>query len=217
MNMNLRNQLLEKFADKEYRDNFVQEYIFSRVPLKIKSMRDARDMSQQDLGQMAGIAQPWVSKLEDPNYGRLTLSTLLKIASAFDVALHVDFVPFSEILNRSTLLSEDDFAVPSYDSDKTLVYVEPRPPEAKQLEQANIVFRLAGNQKAETTKKFTLQQPSGAAPCQLGLGFNIVPIERKNLGIPQQNMNLVGSMVPMKSWAGRVRQITGAGGYNGTR
>jgi transcriptional regulator with XRE-family HTH domain len=118
--MSLRNQLLEKFTDKEYRDNFVQEYIFSRIPLKIKSMRDAREISQQQLGQMAGIAQPWVSKLEDPNYGRLTLSTLLKIASAFDVALHVDFVPFSEILNRSSSLSEDAFAVASYANDSDL-------------------------------------------------------------------------------------------------
>jgi transcriptional regulator with XRE-family HTH domain len=119
--MNLRNQLLEKFADKEYRDTFVQEYIFSRIPLKIKTMRDAREMSQQELGQKAGIAQPWVSKLEDPSYGRLTLSTLLKIASALDVALHVDFVPFSEILNRSSSLSENAFAVASYANDKELV------------------------------------------------------------------------------------------------
>jgi transcriptional regulator with XRE-family HTH domain len=123
VSMSLRNQLLEKFTDKEYRDNFVQEYIFSRIPLKIKSMRDARDISQQQLGQMAGIAQPWVSKLEDPNYGRSTLSTLLKIASAFDVALHVDFVPFSEILNRSSSLSEDAFAVPSYANDSELAPV----------------------------------------------------------------------------------------------
>jgi transcriptional regulator with XRE-family HTH domain len=123
--MNLRNQLLEKFSDKEYRDSFVQEFIFSRIPLKIRSMRDERVMSQAALGEKAGIAQPWVSKLEDPSYGRLTLSTLLKIASAFDVALYVDFVPFSEILNRSCDLSEDGFTVPSFAQDTELVATTP--------------------------------------------------------------------------------------------
>lgn len=123
MNTNLHSQILEKFRDKEYRDAFVGEYIFSRVPLKIRAMRDVRDMSQEKLGRLAGIAQPWVSKLEDPTYGRLTISTLLKIASAFDVALYVDFVPFSEILNRSASLSRESFDVCSFADDFALAPV----------------------------------------------------------------------------------------------
>ncbi len=165
--MNLRSQLLKKFTDKEYRDNFVQEYIFSRIPLKIKSMRDARDMSQQELGQMAGIAQPWVSKLEDPNYGRLTLSTLLKIASAFDVALNVDFVPFSEILNRSSSLSENDFAVPSYGKDKKLVSAEPRPSKAEQPDRSNasshVMSILVGYEQRETKEMTGIAPPQRAS------------------------------------------------------
>ena len=45
------------------------------------------------------MAQTWVSKLEDPNYGKLTISTLLKVASAFDVGLQIDFVPYSKVLS----------------------------------------------------------------------------------------------------------------------
>jgi transcriptional regulator with XRE-family HTH domain len=118
--MNLRSQLLEKFQDKEYRDSFVQEFIFSRIPLKIRAIRDKRRMSQADLGEKARVAQAWVSKLEDPNYGRLTLSTLLKIASAFDCGLSVDFVPFSRILNDATSLSSESFNVPSFVEDGAL-------------------------------------------------------------------------------------------------
>ncbi len=152
--MNLRNQLLKKFGDKEYRDNFVQEYIYSRIPLKIRAMRDERHISQHQLGEIAGIAQPWVSKLEDPNYGRLTLSTLLKIASAFDVALHVDFVPFSEILNRSSSLAEDSFAVSSYAKDKELIPTAAPPRETEQprysnISQDNLFALLNGNKQAE--------------------------------------------------------------------
>jgi len=107
--------------NKEYRDSFAAEYIYSRIPLKIRAMRERRGLSQQDLGRLAGVKQEWVSKLEDPNYGRLTLSTLLKIASAFDVGLNVDFVPFSEILGRSTQLSSQDFDVPSFDEENRAI------------------------------------------------------------------------------------------------
>jgi transcriptional regulator with XRE-family HTH domain len=114
VNTNLQRQLREKFSDKEYRDAYVAEYIYSRIPLKIRALREERNMSQAELGEKAGIAQPWVSKLEDPNYGRLTISTLLRVASAFDVGLFVDFVPFSEIVNRSSNLTSESFEVPSF-------------------------------------------------------------------------------------------------------
>jgi transcriptional regulator with XRE-family HTH domain len=109
--------LLKKLKNKEYRDSFAAEYIYSRIPLKIRAMRERRRLSQQELGHLAGVKQEWVSKLEDPNYGRLTLSTLLKVASAFDVGLNVDFVPFSEIFDRSTHLSNEDFDVASFDEE----------------------------------------------------------------------------------------------------
>ena len=124
MSMSLRNQILEKLKDKEYRDAFVAEHIYSRIPLKIRALRDSRKMSQTELGEKAGMAQAWVSKLEDPNYGRLTISTLLRIASAFDVGLYVDFVPFSEILNRSTSLSRNSFEAMNFDEELSLGYFE---------------------------------------------------------------------------------------------
>jgi len=88
--------------------------------MKIRAMRERRKMSQNKLGAAAGVKQEWISKLEDPNYGRLTISTLLKIASAFDCGLSVDFVPFSQILNGATHLSPRSFDVPSFSEDEAL-------------------------------------------------------------------------------------------------
>jgi transcriptional regulator with XRE-family HTH domain len=119
--MNLR----KKLNNKDYRDAFTSEYIYSRIPLKIRAMRDRRGISQQQLAEMAGVKQEWISKLENPNYGRLTLTTLLKLASAFDVALNVDFVPFSEILERSTHLSPESFDVPSYQEENQVAVAQP--------------------------------------------------------------------------------------------
>jgi transcriptional regulator with XRE-family HTH domain len=120
VNTNLRQQLLKKFGDKEYRDAFVAEQIYSRLPLKILALREDRELTQKELGEKVGMAQAWVSKLEDPNYGKHTISTLLKVASACDVALHVDFVPFSYILDHSITLDRESFSVPSYEQDALL-------------------------------------------------------------------------------------------------
>jgi transcriptional regulator with XRE-family HTH domain len=116
----VRKQLIEKFRDKEYRDGFVSERIFSGLPLKIHALREQRRLSQKQLGEKAGVAQAWVSKLEDPNYGKLTLSTLMRLASALDVGLEVDFVPFSRVLDAALSLSQESFKVASFSEDKKL-------------------------------------------------------------------------------------------------
>ena len=173
--MSLRDQLLQKLRDKEYRDAFVSEYIFSRIPLKIRAMRDNHKMSQAELGERAGIAQPWVSKLEDPNYGRLTISTLLRIASAFDVALYVDFAPFSEILNRSSNLSLDSFEVKNFDEELEFGHFEVQSPAVTEsvysaTQVVNIEdFKkaLAGKeQEAALVSQRPMSNPSVPAPKQ---------------------------------------------------
>jgi len=112
-----REQFIRKFSDKAYRDSFVAEHIYSRLPLKIRTLRESRGLSQKDLGERIGAAQTWVSKLEDPNYGKLTLSTLLRLASAFDVGLEVDFVPFSKVLDNALDLMPQSWQVPSFEDD----------------------------------------------------------------------------------------------------
>jgi len=121
--ISVRESLEEKFKNKEYRDAFVTEQIFSRLPLKIRNIREEQELTQRQLGVLAGMAQTWVSKLEDPNYGKLTISTLLKLASAFDVGLHVDFVPFSKVLDVAIRLRSVSFSVPNFAKDKGFAYV----------------------------------------------------------------------------------------------
>jgi transcriptional regulator with XRE-family HTH domain len=120
--ISVRENLAEKFQNKEYRDAFVAEQIFSRLPLKIRTIREDQKLTQRQLGKLADMAQTWVSKLEDPNYGKLTISTLLKLASAFDVGLQVDFVPFSRVLDGAIRLHSESFSVPEFEQDKGFFY-----------------------------------------------------------------------------------------------
>ena len=62
-------------------------------------MREHNELSQTELGSMVGMNQNAIHRLESPDYGKATLTTLKRLAAAFDVALVVRFVPFSQIVD----------------------------------------------------------------------------------------------------------------------
>ena len=51
------------------------------------------------MARRLGTSQMAVFRLESPNYGKATLSSLKRVASLFDVALQVRFVRFSAFVN----------------------------------------------------------------------------------------------------------------------
>lgn len=83
------------------------------VAWQIKINRKLRNMSQVDLGTTIGTQQSGVSRLEDPEYGAHSLDTLKQVAKAFDCALLVKFVSYSDLARESENLSEtDQYAAP---------------------------------------------------------------------------------------------------------
>lgn len=113
-----REQIANSLRDKEYRDAFVAEHARTGLAFQIQEMREARGWTQSELGQRAGMAQESISLLENPDAGKPSLSTLLRLASAFDVALVLRFAPFSELADWVAGLSHEDLAVPSFEPDE---------------------------------------------------------------------------------------------------
>lgn len=62
-------------------------------------MRDAQKMTQADLARESGMTPNNLSRLESPDYGKQTISSLKRIADALDVAIVVRFVPFSQYID----------------------------------------------------------------------------------------------------------------------
>lgn len=93
---------VEKLRDKAYRDAYVLSHIRVGIPYQIRALREqeGRKWSQSELARRMRKPPNVISRLEDPEYGRHTISTLLELASAFDVALLVKFVPYSEFLRE---------------------------------------------------------------------------------------------------------------------
>lgn len=112
--ISVRLQLLASLMDDEYRNAFVQERVRSSVALQIRSLRDQRKMTQQQLGDAIGMAQTWVSKLENPEYGKMTVSTLLRLANEFDTDLEIKFRPFSRTIHDLPRQGPDYFQVRSF-------------------------------------------------------------------------------------------------------
>jgi transcriptional regulator with XRE-family HTH domain len=80
-------------------------------------MRQERGWSQAYLAELLGTSQNAVYRLENPQYGKPSITTLKRLASIFDVGLSVWFSPFSKLVDRVTNLSTDDILVPSFEND----------------------------------------------------------------------------------------------------
>jgi transcriptional regulator with XRE-family HTH domain len=74
-------------------------------------------MTQKGLGDAIGMAQTWVSKLENPDYGKMTVATLLRLAEAFDTDLEIKFRPFSTTIRDLPRQGPEYFDVPSFDEE----------------------------------------------------------------------------------------------------
>lgn len=115
-----RGYLVRQMSDKEYRDHFVDALIRNNVAAQIRTTRNDRGWSQKELAQRCDTRQSVISQLENPDYGRQSLSTLRRLASVFDCALDVRFIPFSEMVDRTVSLSPGDLRVPAFADDHAL-------------------------------------------------------------------------------------------------
>jgi transcriptional regulator with XRE-family HTH domain len=89
---------LTKFARKIYRDNYLQSKVRGMIAYQIQALREKTKLSQTDFADKIGKTQSVVSRLEDTEYGRVSVQTLLDIACKLDVALIVKFASYPEFL-----------------------------------------------------------------------------------------------------------------------
>ncbi|KAF0240348.1 MAG: putative transcriptional regulator [bacterium] len=113
------------------------------------------------MAEKADKTQNTISRLEDPSYGKLTIKTLLELASSFDVALLIKFVPFSDFLNETQALSAEALSAKSFTEElrenETLQLIE------QQIQSTKVIIGSFGvdthiKQTISVTTQ-TIQQP----------------------------------------------------------
>jgi transcriptional regulator with XRE-family HTH domain len=110
---NKLKQLAQRLHSKEYRDALVEAEIANGIAFQIRAMQAERGWTQKQLGDSAGMEQGSISRLLNSS-GNSSLTTLRRMASAFDVALITRFVPFSQLLEWTANLSRDRLAPASF-------------------------------------------------------------------------------------------------------
>ena len=106
-----------KWIDREYRHAYMESAVEQTIAWQIKINREKRRLKQSDLAAMVGTTQSAISRAEDEEYGGHNLGTLVKIANAFDCALVVKFVSYSQLAYDAFRLSEDEMYACSYDQE----------------------------------------------------------------------------------------------------
>jgi hypothetical protein len=87
---------LRELEDTEFRDGFVADRVRTRFALLVRSLREQRGWSQAELGRRMSKPQSVISRLEDPDYGRISLQTIFEVAAAFDLPVYIDLPNWEE-------------------------------------------------------------------------------------------------------------------------
>lgn len=146
-------------ARKAWRDSYVSAHISNTIAAQITKLRIANGWTQAQLAKHSGMKQSRISALEDPNWENVEIATLKRLASAFNVALTVRFIPFSELAEWASSLSEDKLLVASYEEEAT----EPVPSPVMALGAA-AVFGSALNVQPTVGGSVYNEMPKVSAP-----------------------------------------------------
>lgn len=113
----LREDFIFNRNEKEYRHGYAEEILNISIGTQIKVLREQREWTQAELGIEADITQPMASRYENVNYSAWSLTTLKKLARAYDVWLDIRFRSFGELVKTIEEFSEKTLQVPKFSED----------------------------------------------------------------------------------------------------
>ena len=117
MPLHSENTLISKLRDRDFRSAFFSSRINNFLAFQIRALRQKKKWSQIELARRLKTSQNAVSRMENPSYGKHSITTLKRLGEMFDVGLVVWFVPFSELIKRTANLSTENVIVPSFEEE----------------------------------------------------------------------------------------------------
>ena len=132
------------------------------IALQIRRLRENGDMSQSDLAARVGTRQSAVSRLENTDYGRASVQTLLDIANALDVALVVKFVSYPEFLLQHGKVTPDALSAETFSQ----TYERYAATDRNTSISSGLRQKIAGPSSGNTIPRFV---SDAAAPREVGV------------------------------------------------
>jgi transcriptional regulator with XRE-family HTH domain len=173
MRNEIREQIVAKLFDKEYRDIFVSEQINTGLAFQLRTMREAKGWTQSELGEKVRMAQSRISLMEDANYSRYSLNTLKRLGSTFDVALVVRFEPFSKLVDHFAKLNSSALNVTSFEADEFRAESSP----SGTLDRLNVALRTQFGKQVSGTYPIPVQDTFAGSNVGVGTAtFSFVSV-----------------------------------------
>jgi transcriptional regulator with XRE-family HTH domain len=100
-----------KLRDREYRRKFFLAETSARIAAQLISLRKRRQLNQSQVANLAGTAQPAISRAERADYQSWSFKTLRSIADALDARIRVTIEPAEEVLHeyeRAPVISDEE-------------------------------------------------------------------------------------------------------------
>lgn len=110
-------KLVPRLSNREYRHAYMAEGVKTWIARQVRALREQRGWNQGDLARESGKKQSAISRIEDPDYGQLSLQTLFDLAATFDLPLVVQFSEWPEWLNRMEDVSTEALQKESFDGE----------------------------------------------------------------------------------------------------
>lgn len=107
----------DEWHETEYREAYMVASIEQGIAWQIRVNREGRNLSQSQLAARIGSRQSSISRMEDPEYGNHSLGTLIKLANAFECALSIKFISYSQLATESADLSPQTLFAASFESE----------------------------------------------------------------------------------------------------
>ncbi len=98
---------ISRLKSKKYRDAYLEAQVHSWISHQFRALRTSMGFTQKEMAEKIGKPQSVVSRLENDEYGKVSVQTLLDVAHAVDVALLVQFVSYPDFLARMRDKSAD--------------------------------------------------------------------------------------------------------------
>jgi transcriptional regulator with XRE-family HTH domain len=188
---------LHQLEDDERRNGFVADHVRTRLALLIRNLREQNGWSQAELGRRLGKPQSVISRLEDPDYGRLSLQTLFEVAAVFGLPLYIDMPDWDEWFRLMEDMSSQNLLRRRFDMER-LVTTKIEPPAADGFIAGPLIMRGALPLQEET---FFLE-PS----------FGVAAVTTNGEGTAQKPFGVTTYLAPPIEWyAGADRRMSNVG------
>ncbi len=108
--MDINLELLIELKTPLYHDYFVASQLNKGFSFQMRALRDSQNLTQKDLAELADTKQSVISRIETNGVSNLSVKTLLKLASAFNVGLVLRFVSLEHLLDWKKPISLEELA-----------------------------------------------------------------------------------------------------------